>query len=134
MPCNPPPWGALTAVDMKRGEIVWEVPLGTTEGRVPFLKRNYGMPGVGGPMITSGGLVFIGAVTDNYLRAIDIESGRELWKGKLPAGGQATPMTYSYRRAPVRGDRGGRALDARLARRRQHRGVCATALRRRRDR
>jgi quinoprotein glucose dehydrogenase len=96
VPCNPPPWGALTAVDMKRGEIVWEVPLGTTEGRVPFLKRNYGMPGVGGPMITSSGLVFIGAVTDNYLRAIDIESGRELWKGQLPAGGQATPMTYSY--------------------------------------
>ena len=96
VPCNPPPWGALTAVDMKRGEIVWEVPLGTTEGRVPFMRRNYGMPGVGGPMITSGGLVFISAATDNYLRAIDIESGRELWKGKLPAGGQATPMTYSF--------------------------------------
>ena len=97
VPCNPPPWGAIAAVDMKRGEIVWEVPLGTTEGRVPFLKRSYGMPGVGGPMITASGLVFIGAVTDNYLRAIDIESGRELWKGGLPAGGQATPMTYSYR-------------------------------------
>ena len=96
VPCNPPPWGALTAVDMKRGEIVWEVPLGTTEGRVPFMKRAYGMPGVGGPMITAGGLVFISAVTDNYLRAIDIDSGRELWKGKLPAGGQATPMTYSF--------------------------------------
>jgi quinoprotein glucose dehydrogenase len=48
-------------------------------------------------MITSAGLVFIGAATDNYLRAIDIETGRELWKGRLPAGGQATPMTYSYR-------------------------------------
>jgi len=47
-------------------------------------------------MITAGGLVFIGAATDNYLRAIDIQSGRELWKGKLPAGGQATPMTYSF--------------------------------------
>ncbi len=96
VPCNPPPWGALTAVDMKHGEVVWEVPLGTTEGRVPFLKLNYGMPGVGGPMITSSGLVFISAVTDGYLRAIDIESGRELWKGKLPAGGQATPMSYSF--------------------------------------
>ncbi len=96
VPCNPPPWGALTAVDMKRGEIVWEVPLGTTEGRVPLLKLDYGMPGVGGPIITSAGLVFIGAATDDYLRAIDIETGHELWKGKLPAGGQATPMTYSF--------------------------------------
>ena len=49
---------------------------------------------MGGPIVTAGGLVFIGAATDNYLRAFDVETGRELWKGRLPAGGQATPMTY----------------------------------------
>ena len=96
VPCNPPPWGALTAVDMKRGEILWEVPFGTTEDMVPLLSLDYGMPGVGGPMITSAGLVFIGAATDGYFRAFDIETGRELWKDKLPAGGQATPMSYVH--------------------------------------
>jgi quinoprotein glucose dehydrogenase len=54
------------------------------------------MPGVGGPMTTATGLVFIGAATDAYLRAFDIETGKELWKGKLPAGGQATPMSYEH--------------------------------------
>jgi len=88
VPCNPPPWGTLTAVDMKRGTIVWEVPLGG------FLTWNVGLPGVGGPMITSSGLVFVSAAIDGYLRAFDIETGRELWKAKLPAGGQATPMSY----------------------------------------
>jgi quinoprotein glucose dehydrogenase len=90
VPCNPPPWGALTAVDMKRGKIIWEIPLGTV------LKINVGLPGVGGPMITSAGLVFIGAVPDGYLRAFDVDTGRELWKGKLPTGGNATPMSYTY--------------------------------------
>ena len=90
VPCNPPPWGVLTAVDMKRGKIIWEIPLGTV------LKINVGLPGVGGPMITSAGLVFIGAVPDGYLRAFDVDTGRELWKGKLPTGGNATPMSYTY--------------------------------------
>ena len=98
VPCNPPPWGALTAVDMRRGEIKWEVPLGTTEEMVPLLSLDYGMPGVGGPMTTASGLVFIGAASDSYLRAFDIETGKELWKGKLPAGGQATPMSYRHGR------------------------------------
>ena len=96
VPCNPPPWGALTAVDMKTGEIKWEVPLGTTEERVPLLSLAYGMPGVGGPMTTASGLVFIAASSDAYLRAYDIDTGAELWKGKLPAGGQATPMSYQH--------------------------------------
>ena len=96
VPCNPPPWGALTAVDMKKGEIKWEVPLGTTEERVPLLSLDFGMPGVGGPMTTGSGLVFIAASSDAYLRAYDIDTGTELWKGKLPAGGQATPMSYQH--------------------------------------
>ena len=88
VPCNPPPWGALTAVDMKHGTIVWEVPLGG------LLGWHVGLPGVGGPMLTSSGLVFVGAAMDGYLHAFDIDTGRELWKAKLPAGGQATPMSY----------------------------------------
>jgi quinoprotein glucose dehydrogenase len=92
VPCNPPPWGTLAAVDMKKGAIVWEVPLG---GKFPFFDA-LGLPGVGGPMITSTGLVFISAVSDDYLRAFEIETGHELWKAKLPAGGQATPMSYLW--------------------------------------
>ena len=52
------------------------------------------MPNMGGPIVTDGGLAFIGAAMDNYLRAFDVDTGRELWKGRLPAGGQATPMSY----------------------------------------
>jgi quinoprotein glucose dehydrogenase len=95
MPCNPPPWGALSAVDLESGTILWEVPLGTTEDMAPFgLDVADGVPNQGGPIVTAGGLVFIGAAMDDYIRAFDLATGRELWKGRLPAGGQATPMTY----------------------------------------
>ncbi|HYJ36066.1 MAG TPA: PQQ-binding-like beta-propeller repeat protein, partial [Rhizomicrobium sp.] len=100
IPCNPPPWGQLHAVDMRDGKILWSVPLGTTEDMAPFsqyLLGKTGAPNLGGPISTDGGLVFIGAAMDNYLRAFDAESGAELWKGRLPAGGQATPMTYMWR-------------------------------------
>jgi quinoprotein glucose dehydrogenase len=95
MPCVKPPWGTLAAVDMAGGKILWQVPLGTTRdlSGLPF-GLNYGTPGLGGPLLTAGGLVFIGAVMDDYLRAFDIDTGEELWRGRLPAGGQATPMTY----------------------------------------
>jgi quinoprotein glucose dehydrogenase len=95
LPCTPPPWGTLVSVDLRRNRIVWQVPLGTTEGFTPwFLVRDFGMPNMGGPIATAGDLVFVGAAIDSYFRAFDIETGRELWKHKLPAGGQATPMTY----------------------------------------
>ena len=95
MPCVKPPWGTLAAVDMGAGQILWQVPLGTTRdlSGLPF-GLNYGTPGLGGPLVTAGGLVFIGAVMDDYLRAFDIDSGEELWRGRLPAGGQSTPMAY----------------------------------------
>jgi len=95
MPCVKPPWGTLAAVDMAAGEILWQIPLGTTRDLtgMPF-GLNYGTPGLGGPLVTAGGLVFIGAVMDDYLRAFDIDTGEELWRGRLPAGGQATPMSY----------------------------------------
>ncbi len=100
MPCNPPPWGQLHAVDMHTGRILWSVPLGTTEDMAPFseyILGKTGTPNLGGPMATAGGLVFIGAAMDDYLRAFDARTGTELWKGRLPAGGQATPMTYVWR-------------------------------------
>jgi quinoprotein glucose dehydrogenase len=97
-PCNPPPWGSLVAVDLAKGNIHWNVPLGTTADLFPNSPRVIsGTPNLGGPIITAAGLVFIAAAMDNYLRAFDIDTGAELWKGRLPAGGQATPMTYRLR-------------------------------------
>jgi quinoprotein glucose dehydrogenase len=95
LPCTAPPWGTLVSVDLHTARIVWQVPLGSTEGFTPWpLVRDFGMPNMGGPIATAGDLVFVGAALDGYFRAFDIETGRELWKYKLPAGGQATPMTY----------------------------------------
>ena len=100
LPCNPPPWGVLHAIDMHDGHVLWEVPLGTTEDLAPFsqyLLHGVGAPNFGGPIVTAGGVLFIGASLDNYLRAFDVRNGRELWRGRLPAGVQATPMTYVWK-------------------------------------
>jgi len=91
IPCVKPPWGVLTAVDAQHGTLKWQIPLGDT----PFIHLNLGMPGIGGPIVTASGLVFIAASLDDRLRAFDTDSGKLLWEVKLPAGGQATPMTYS---------------------------------------
>ena len=97
LPCTPPPWGVMAGVDLSTGKIVWRKRLGTTEDVAGGLALPFGTPNVGGPIITAGGLVFIGAAMDNYLRAFDVVTGKELWKGRLPAGGQATPMTYEWK-------------------------------------
>jgi quinoprotein glucose dehydrogenase len=97
-PCNAPPWGTLVAIDLNKRQRLWQVPLGSTRDLAPFpLWFKLGVPNIGGPVITASGVVFIGAATDNFLRAFDLKSGEELWKGRLPAGGQATPMTYRLR-------------------------------------
>jgi len=95
LPCNPPPWGTIAAVDLVSGEIRWQEPLGTIRDLLPIpIPLRLGVPNIGGPVVTRSGLIFIAATMDDYLRAIDIETGEELWSGRLPAGGQATPMTY----------------------------------------
>jgi quinoprotein glucose dehydrogenase len=97
-PCNPPPWGTLTAVDLAKGDVAWQVPLGTTRDLAPFpvwlVLGTLGVPNLGGVITTASGISFIGATTDRYLRAFDSASGAELWRGRLPTGGHATPMTY----------------------------------------
>ncbi len=100
MPCNPPPWGQLHAIDMHSGKVLWSVPLGTTEDMAPFTEYLSGYDRRAQfrrPDRHASGLVFIGAAMDNYLRAFNAKTGAELWKGRLPAGGQATPMTYVWK-------------------------------------
>src|SRR6201995_2182604 len=95
--CNKPPWGAMVAVDLKAGKILWRSSVGTTEDRAPLgLAFNWGTPLVNGVAITAGGLVFTGAM-DAYLRAYDAKSGEELWQGRLPVPGVANPMTYLWK-------------------------------------
>ena len=97
LPCNPPPFGVLHAVDLSDGTIKWESTLGTVRDIAPLpIPWKLGTPNFGGPLVTKGGLVFIGAAMDDYLRAFNAETGEELWLGRLPGGGQATPMTYEW--------------------------------------
>jgi quinoprotein glucose dehydrogenase len=94
-PCTAPPWAKLTAIDMTSGKIVWEVPLGSIEklAHLPF-SWELGTPGAGGPLITAGGVTFIGYTLDDQFRAFDLKTGKTLWKTSLPAAGMATPMSY----------------------------------------
>ena len=94
-PAVKPPWGTLNAINMNTGDYVWKVPLGeyaalTKRGIKPTGTENHG-----GPVVTAGGLLFIGATEDEMLRAFDKDSGKILWQYKLPAGGFATPITYA---------------------------------------
>ena len=96
LPCAPPPWGTLTAVDMEKGTIRWQVPLGSFAPSKPSVPA--GAPSLGGPIVTASGLVFIaGTIIDPKIRAFDVESGKEIWKFDLPTSGAATPMTYQLR-------------------------------------
>jgi quinoprotein glucose dehydrogenase len=98
IPCNAPPWGTLQALDLEKREALWDTTLGTTADLAPLgIALRWGTPSMGGPIVTGGGLVFIGAAMDSRFRAFDLETGEELWSAPLPAGGQATPMTYRVR-------------------------------------
>jgi quinoprotein glucose dehydrogenase len=102
VPCLAPPWGKLVAVDLATGAIRWQTPLGTIPRLVERVPEAAGWGSIvlGGPIVTASGLVLVAGTMDDVIRAFDIETGRELWKGALPAGGQATPMTY---RSPTSG-------------------------------
>jgi quinoprotein glucose dehydrogenase len=96
LPCSAPPWGQLVAVDMTEGKIRWQVPLGSMQdfGGTHVQQIPPGAISLGGPIVTAGGLVFIAGTPDGFLRAFDVETGKELWKSQLPAPANATPMTY----------------------------------------
>ncbi len=101
VPCIAPPWGYLSATDLRSGQLLWSQPLGTGFDMGPLgipsrLKIRIGTPNIGGSVNTRSGLTFIGAAQDNYLRAFETHTGRLLWDGRLPAGGQASPMTYMH--------------------------------------
>lgn len=96
MPCNKPPWGKLVAVDLVAQDILWEVPLGTVADLAPALVPNFewGVPNLGGALMTGSGLVVIGAAAEHALRIFDTESGEKLWEERMPAGPLAVPMSY----------------------------------------
>lgn len=98
IPCEAPPWGKIAAVDLKTGRIAWSRTFGTSADTAPLGIPVPGAFNLGGSANSAGGVTFIGAALDNYLRAFDTATGRELWRGRLPAGGQATPITYVSRR------------------------------------
>ena len=101
LPCQAPPWGIMAGVDLKTGKTAWTRRNGTVKDQttsflpVPFpIPLPMGIISHGGSLMTAGGVVFAGATLDNYLRAYDVDNGKELWRARLPAGGQATPMTF----------------------------------------
>ena len=96
IPCQAPPWGYVAGADLRTGDIAYKQKNGTVYDMTPLpLPFKLGVPGIGGPMITKGGVAFLGAAVDNYLRAYNLTTGEQLWEARLPAGGQATPMTYT---------------------------------------
>lgn len=99
IPCNMPPYGTITAIDLGSRKIVWQRPLGTTKDSGPLgikvkMPMQVGLPTLSGPLATGGNLIFYAGTQDYYLRAFDTLTGKEVWKSRLPVGSQATPMTY----------------------------------------
>ncbi|MEP7208298.1 MAG: PQQ-binding-like beta-propeller repeat protein, partial [Casimicrobiaceae bacterium] len=96
LPCHEPPWGYVAGVDLTTGKVAWMHRNGTVRDLAPVpLPFRMGVPNLGGPIITAGGVAFLSGTLDYYVRAYDVTTGKQLWKSRLPAGGQATPMTYA---------------------------------------
>lgn len=95
LPCQSPPWGYVAGLDLLSGKLVWQHRNGTTRDEMPLpIPFKMGVPSLGGPMLTAGGVAFMASALDYYLRAYDVTTGKVLWKARLPGGGQATPMSY----------------------------------------
>jgi quinoprotein glucose dehydrogenase len=95
IPCMAPPWGSLAALDLKTNKIIWQHRVGTIRDEAPLpLPFKLGVPMLGGPIVTAGGIAFLTGTMDDYIRAFDVDDGELLWEDRLPAGGQSTPMTY----------------------------------------
>jgi quinate dehydrogenase (quinone) len=99
VPCLAPPYGVISAIDLATRKVVWSQPLCTLQDSGPLglamhLQIPVGLPAIGGPITTASGLVFMAGTQDHYIRALDVRTGRELWKGRLPVGAETTPMTY----------------------------------------
>lgn len=92
-PCQKPPWGRLIAVNTTTGDFAWQIPLGITEG-LPAGKQNTGRPALAGPIVTATGVLFVASTDDNYFRALEAKTGKQLWATKLERRGNANPMTY----------------------------------------
>jgi quinoprotein glucose dehydrogenase len=98
IPCQQPPWGYVAGIDLRSGQVVWRHKNGTIRDSAPLpVPVPLGVPSLGGTIVTAGGVAFLSGTLDYYVRGYDVETGRELWQSRLPAGGQATPMTYADR-------------------------------------
>ena len=95
IPCQAPPWGYVAGADLRTGKIAWEHRNGTVRDLSPIpVPFRMGVPNLGGPVMTAGGVAFLSGAMDDYVRGYDVHDGRQLWESRLPAGGQATPMSY----------------------------------------
>jgi quinoprotein glucose dehydrogenase len=95
LPCAAPPWGTIAGIDLTTHKVVWRHRVGTSRDSSPIpIGFKLGMPMLGGPMVTAGGVAFLTSTADNYIRAFDVKTGAKVWQDRLPAGGQSTPMSY----------------------------------------
>jgi quinoprotein glucose dehydrogenase len=95
LPCQAPPWGYVAGADLTTGDIAYRHVNGTVQDLSPVpLPLKMGVPGIGGPIITKGGVAFLSGTLDYYVRGYDLATGDKIWERRLPAGGQATPMSY----------------------------------------
>jgi quinoprotein glucose dehydrogenase len=98
LPCQQPPWGFVAGIDLSTGQVAYMHRNGTVRDLAPLpLPFRMGVPNLGGPIVTAGGVAFLSGTLDYYVRGYELATGRERWKARLPAGGQATPMTYQGR-------------------------------------
>lgn len=95
-PCQAPSWGNVTGIDLLASKVVWSHPNGTSYDNTPIIKLPFsvGVPAMGGPILTAGGVAFLSGTLDRFIRGYEVATGKEIWKSRLPAGGQATPMTF----------------------------------------